>query len=97
LPRCITVREAARLHSYPDWFRFHITKWHGCRQVGNSVPPLLAKAVAEEISSSLALSPVTPPGELTLTQTHLLTINMAQATKYYGVDRYVIGKRLKKM
>ena len=27
-PRCITVREAARLHSYPDWFRFHPTKWH---------------------------------------------------------------------
>ncbi len=39
-PRCITVREAARLHSYPDWFRFHVTKWHGFRQIGNSVPPL---------------------------------------------------------
>nr|WP_319923570.1 DNA cytosine methyltransferase [Klebsiella pneumoniae] len=38
-PRVITVREAARLHSYPDWFRFHVTKWHGFRQVGNSVPP----------------------------------------------------------
>jgi DNA (cytosine-5)-methyltransferase 1 len=38
-PRCITVREAARLHSYPDWFRFHVTKWHGFRQIGNSVPP----------------------------------------------------------
>ncbi|WP_458020251.1 DNA cytosine methyltransferase, partial [Klebsiella pneumoniae] len=35
-PRVITVREAARLHSYPDWFRFHVTKWHGFRQVGNS-------------------------------------------------------------
>ena len=48
-PRCITVREAARLHSYPDWFRFHGTKWHGFRQIGNSVPPLLAKAIATEI------------------------------------------------
>jgi DNA (cytosine-5)-methyltransferase 1 len=37
--RCITVREAARLHSFPDWFRFHKTKWHGFRQIGNSVPP----------------------------------------------------------
>ena len=45
-PRCITVREAARLHSYPDWFRFHATKWHGFRQVGNSVPPLLGRPVA---------------------------------------------------
>jgi DNA (cytosine-5)-methyltransferase 1 len=47
--RCITVREAARLHSFPDWFYFHPTKWHGFRQVGNSVPPLLARAVAATI------------------------------------------------
>ncbi|MGZ5450467.1 MAG: DNA cytosine methyltransferase [Thermoanaerobaculia bacterium] len=48
-PRCITVREAARLHSYPDHFLFDPTIWHGFRQVGNSVPPLLAKAVAAQI------------------------------------------------
>jgi len=47
--RCITVREAARLHSFPDWFCFHRTKWHGFRQIGNSVPPLLARAVAKRI------------------------------------------------
>lgn len=47
--RCITVREAARLHSLPDWFQLHPTKWHGFRQVGNSVPPLLARAVAKTI------------------------------------------------
>jgi DNA (cytosine-5)-methyltransferase 1 len=45
--RCITVREAARLHSFPDWFSFHPTKWHGFRQIGNSVPPWLARAVAQ--------------------------------------------------
>lgn len=49
LPRCITVREAARLHSFPDWFAFHPTRWHGFRQVGNSVPPHLAQAVARQI------------------------------------------------
>jgi DNA (cytosine-5)-methyltransferase 1 len=48
-PRCITVREAARLHSFPDWFAFHPTKWHGFMQIGNSVPPLLAKAVARSV------------------------------------------------
>lgn len=48
-PRVITVREAARLHGYPDWFAFHATKWHGFRQVGNSVPPPLARAVAAEL------------------------------------------------
>ena len=49
-PRVITVREGARLHGYPDWMRFHRTKWHGFRQVGNSVPPPLARAVASEVA-----------------------------------------------
>ncbi|MDY6992450.1 MAG: DNA cytosine methyltransferase [Pseudomonadota bacterium] len=47
--RCITVREGARLHSFPDWFQFHHTKWHGFRQIGNAVPPLLARAVAKKV------------------------------------------------
>lgn len=55
--RCVTVREMARLHSYPDWFRFHRTKWHGAREVGNSVPPLLARAVASEIVRAMGASP----------------------------------------
>lgn len=48
-PRCITVREAARLHSLPDWFEVDPTKWRGYMQVGNSVPPRLARVVARSI------------------------------------------------
>lgn len=55
-PRCITVREAARLHSFPDWFQFHPTKWHGFMQIGNAVPPLLAAAVARSIIKSINAS-----------------------------------------
>jgi DNA (cytosine-5)-methyltransferase 1 len=51
--RVITVREAARLHGYPDWFRFHTTNWHGHRQVGNSVPPPLAKAAGIAVRATL--------------------------------------------
>lgn len=51
--RVITVREAARLHSYPDWFEFYPTKWYGFMQIGNSVPPLLAEAVASSVMDSL--------------------------------------------
>lgn len=47
--RCITVREAARLHSFPDSFAFHPTRWHGFREVGNSVPPNLARAVGAAV------------------------------------------------
>lgn len=42
-PRVITPREAARLQGFPDWFRFHETKWHSFRQIGNSVSPLVAE------------------------------------------------------
>ncbi len=52
-PRVISVREAARLHSFPDWFRCHSTKWHGFRQVGNAVPPLLARAVGQQVMAAL--------------------------------------------
>lgn len=53
VPRCISVREAARLHSLPDWFQFHGTRWHDFRQIGNSVPPLLARAVARIVADAL--------------------------------------------
>lgn len=53
VPRCITVREAARLHGFPDWFEFHPARWHAFRQIGNSVPVPLAKAVACAIASAM--------------------------------------------
>lgn len=51
--RVITVREAARIQGFPDWFQFHPTKWHSFRMIGNSVSPLMARAVMERISDSV--------------------------------------------
>jgi DNA (cytosine-5)-methyltransferase 1 len=92
-PRCITVREAARLHSYPDWFRFHATKWHGFRQIGNSVPPLLAKAVASEILKALNINPSKPKHTFVLENEKLLISQMTKAAKYYEVDSHIIEPR----
>jgi len=54
VPRCVTVREAARLQSFPDWFRFNPTTWHGFRQIGNSVPPNIAEHFAGHIALNVA-------------------------------------------
>lgn len=97
IPRCITVREAARLHSYPDWFRFHTTKWHGFRQIGNSVPPLLARAVAAEIIKALDFKARSKPTDsLALGDLQLLSLTMAAAANKYGVPADTIPQRLRK-
>ena len=92
-PRCITVREAARLHSYPDWFRFHVTKWHGFRQIGNSVPPLLARAVATKVREAIAVRPGPIERPLSLGNPGLLSFGMAEAAARYGVPADVVPKR----
>ena len=49
LHRAITPREAARLQSFPDTFIFYGNKTSIIKQIGNAVPPLLAKAIAKHI------------------------------------------------
>ena len=60
--RTISVREAARLQSFPDGFRFCGTMNPAFRQIGNAVPPLLARAIAHTIIGTLR-------GDLTNEQT----------------------------
>ena len=47
--RMLTPREAARLQSFPDWFRFFGSDRSQLAQIGNAVPPLLAHAVAQSV------------------------------------------------
>jgi DNA (cytosine-5)-methyltransferase 1 len=84
-PRVISVREAARLHSFPDWFRFHMTKWHGFRQVGNAVPPFLARVLGSQIIAALEVEPSVPTTPIELGDTELLRFNLSRAAKYWKV------------
>lgn len=85
--RCVTVREMARLHGFPDWFRLHSTKWHGARQIGNAVPPPLARAVAARVATALGHSPVPSANTLTLGDLNLLHMDITDAADYYGIPK----------
>lgn len=83
--RCITVREMARLHGFPDWFRFHSTKWHGARQIGNAVPPPLARAIGLQIMEAIGKKPRSPNGIVALGDPALLHFELSEAAEHFGV------------
>jgi DNA (cytosine-5)-methyltransferase 1 len=87
LPRVISVREAARLHSFPDWFRFHRTKWHGFRQIGNAVAPLVGRAVGTSITDALRVDPPVPSTRIALGDVRLLDLTMSEAAEHFGATR----------
>ncbi len=51
--RSLTPREAARIQSFPDWFRFPEARTHSFRLIGNAVPPLVAEAVGLAVKEFL--------------------------------------------
>jgi len=85
LDRCVTVREMARLHGFPDWFRFNVTKWHGARQIGNAVPPPLARAIAGQVIKALGVEPSRPEQILALGDDTLLSFDLSGAARHFEV------------
>jgi DNA (cytosine-5)-methyltransferase 1 len=55
--RTLSIREAARLQTFPDSFRFAGNPSHRYKQIGNAVPPMLGRAVGESLVASLSSRP----------------------------------------
>lgn len=53
--RMLTIQEAARLQSFPDWFRFSGLPQSQYSQIGNAVPPLLSLAIAKRVRQELCV------------------------------------------
>jgi DNA (cytosine-5)-methyltransferase 1 len=62
----------------------HCTKWHGFRQVGNSVPPILARSVASKIMEALGAPLIKPANKLKLGDDKLIYFNAAQAREHFS-------------
>lgn len=60
--RTVSVREAARLQSFPDAFRLAGAMNAAFRQIGNAVPPLLAQAVGRQLKRDLSRQPIVKEG-----------------------------------
>lgn len=96
-PRCISIREAARLHTFPDWFQFHRTIWHGFREIGNAVVPLLVKQIGDEIMQAMEIN----PNDLTIKQLPqqsdiFLSYTMGDACSHWQIAPDTIPKRQRK-
>ena len=63
-----------------------MTKWHAFRQIGNSLPPLLARAVGSQIVAAMGITPERATEALALGDVSLLRLATRDAAGHFGVD-----------
>lgn len=73
LPRTLTVREAARIQTLPDWMRFSGTRQQQCLLVGNAVPPTLAAVFAQAIRHAIEGNALRPGYKIDVYESKLST------------------------
>ena len=81
--RVISVREAARLQGFDDSYQFHGNINEKFRQVGNAVPPPLAKQIGIEIRKAIAAKVIMP--NITETKCEYVCIRMQKLTKSFNL------------
>ena len=71
------------------------SKWHGARQIGNAVPPPLARAIGGKVIEASGVQPTRPTVAVALGDTALLRMDMSQAAAHWSIDN-PIGRRDRK-
>lgn len=94
-PRCVSVREMARLHGFPDWFRPHATKAHGARQIGNAVPPPLARAIGGSVMEAIGARIEAPTATLAMGDEGLILADMERACRMMAASN-LVGNRTRR-
>lgn len=81
--RLLTLRECARLQTFPDWFVFAGSAASRIQQIGNAIPPMLARTVAEHIARTYGFQPsyqgaVRPTLRFSLTRSEGMSPSLAR-------------------
>jgi DNA (cytosine-5)-methyltransferase 1 len=88
--RTLTVREAARLQTFPDWFRFAGPPSAAFRQIGNAVPPMLGEHLGGAVRTALG----TPrPADASTRQVAALLAGWFDAGEVRGIPWLRAGTR----
>jgi DNA (cytosine-5)-methyltransferase 1 len=95
--RPLTIRECARIQTFPDSFHFNGSASHKMRQIGNAIPPILARIFAKHIRDDYGFTQIdTPKGQLLgylLTKAEAMSPALAKTNKLLCELRF--GKKLK--
>lgn len=93
--RSLTPREAARIQSFPDWFRFPTPRTHAFRLIGNAVPPLIGEAVGLAVRDFLASAAAASGGRRP--EAHASISNSAPRAVHWNLTRHTAARELQRL